>query len=663
MKYLQIYGFIFSLLVASNFSLAQDFPAVTDGVYHHGRNTARTTIADPSEDNYDIKYLKFNLHMSNDTIALGGDVTTRAVVVASSFPAYVFELDSSLTIDSVLINGVNCPLSTAAVVRTVTLPTPLHSGDLFTAHVFYHGTPVTSASIFGGIGGINNVYSPTWRTRVTFTQSESYHASEWWPCKQSLRDKIDSVDMWITVPDSLKAGSNGLLTHTTRVDPTHLRFEWKERYPIDYYLISASVAPYIDYSYYMHFTGSYDSMLVQNYVYPNPFTLPFYKRVIDSTGMMIDYFSTLFSRYPFWKEKYGHCMAPLGGGMEHQTMTTLGYFQSTIVAHELGHQWFGDNATCGTWADIMMNEGFASYVEYLFLDHFNSHALATNDMRRRQDTVMDYTGGSIFCADTTYENRIFDSRLSYDKGACFLHMLRFAINNDSEFFYLFQSYQAEKKNKTGTIADFKTEAISIFGDWVNGVSLDTFFNEWAYQQGYPKYKVSWNQKGSDIYVKLDQATSMPSSVACFTTPMEIKLHSATKDTIVRILNYQPSQIFHFTWNNTMSSMVTDPNYWLVYKLTSLIHDTTLSTVSVAQLASILPIAIVPNPATTAWTANNLPSNCMLTLTDISGRTLWQGGNDQNTSMTIPADKLPKGFYVLHIIIDNRSVSNYKLIKD
>src|SRR5690606_36725812 len=99
-------------------------------------------------------------------------------------------------------------------------------------------------------------------------------------------------------------------------------------------------------------------MLFQNYVYPNEEHFNFWKASIDSTVLMIDYFSELFGRYPFWKEKYGHCLVPLGGGMEHQTMTSQGNFNTSLTAHELGHQWFGDEVACGSWHDIWLNEGF-----------------------------------------------------------------------------------------------------------------------------------------------------------------------------------------------------------------------------------------------------------------------------------------------------------------
>ena len=619
-----------------------------------GHMTGKTTVADPAEDNYDVKYLKFNITMTNLSTAISGDVTTNAVAVIPAFSAYVFELDSTITIDSVFINGASLPVTSVGDVRTVAISPALPSGTLFIAQVFYHGTPV-SGTLFAS-AGINNLASPSWGTRATFTLSESYHAREWWPCKQSLTDKIDSVDMWITVEDSLKAGSNGMLQAITPIDSNHVRYEWKERFPIDYYLISAAVAPYVDYSYYMHFTGSTDSMLVQNYVYNNPATLPAFQSVIDSTGLMIDYFSTLYGRYPFWQEKYGHCMGPLSGGMEHQTMTTLGYFEGTLVAHELGHQWFGDNATCGTWADIFMNEGFASYTEYLFVDQFRSHAQATATIQGQQSNVKSIAAGTIYVDDTTNENRIFDSRLSYDKGACLLHMLRFIINNDSEFFSVYKTYQAQRKDSTGTIMDFRNATESVLGATINGINIDSFFSQWAYENGYPIYNVNWNQSGSDVYVTLTQTTAVPSSVPLFTIPMELQLQSAAGDTIVRVVNNLSTQTYHFTWDKTMSGIATDPNYWLVYNLNGITHDLSINNLSAPE------ISIQPNPATSSWNIANLPNASHFTLTDVSGRIRWENSNTSSSSISIPASNLAPGLYLLHIT-GNDKVAAYKLIKE
>ncbi len=105
-------------------------------------------------------------------------------------------------------------------------------------------------------------------------------------------------------------------------------------------------------------------------------TIPHYfkqnKAAIDKTGDLILLYSDLFGDYPFANEKYGHCVAPFGGGMEHQTMTTLVNFSFLLVAHELAHQWFGDFVTCSTWQDIWINEGFASYAEYLANQYLKS---------------------------------------------------------------------------------------------------------------------------------------------------------------------------------------------------------------------------------------------------------------------------------------------------
>ena len=345
--------------------------------------------------------------------------------------------------------------------------------------------------------------------------------------------------------------------------------------------------------------------------------------------------------------------------MEHQTMTTLGYFEGSVVAHELGHQWFGDNVTCGTWADIFMNEGLASYTEDIFIDHFRSHALFIDDMVSKQTDVLSVDTGSVFCDDTTSENRIFDSRLSYHKGACMLHMMRYVISNDSMFFHIYQTFQQSFRNSTATINDFKSSAKSIAGSIVNGMSLDTFFSQWAYGQGFPVYSIHWNQTGSDIALRLDQTTPVPVSVPFFTTPIDILLHSAGGDTVIRVMNNMPGQLYHFSWSKTMNSARLDPDHWLLYKLNLVTYDTTITS-GVKELLP-LPVKIYPNPTNENWTVEGVPANSTLTLTDVAGRVLWTGNNPKISSL-IPAENLAKGLYMLTVTNSDGTVATYKLVK-
>ncbi|MEI8280119.1 MAG: M1 family aminopeptidase [Bacteroidota bacterium] len=609
------------------------------------RSMAKTTVLSPDENNYDVKYVKLDLNLTNQSTAINGNVTTKAIVIAASMPQYVFELNSLLTIDSAKINGQILPVTNAVDTHTVVLPTALALNTPFTAQVFYHGTP-TSGTL-SATTGINNLTSPSWGAQATFTLSEPYEAKDWWPCKQSLMDRIDSADIWITVPASipgLKAGSNGILQRVTTLGTGDFRYEWKEKNQIDYYLISAAVAPYVDYSFYVHFPGNPDSLLVQNYVYNNPATLPNFKSVIDSTALMLQYLSTVYGTYPFMNEKYGHCMGPLSGGMEHQTMTTLGFFEGTLVVHELGHQWFGDHVTCGTWKDIWLNEGFASYTEYLYVDTFWGPTSGYNYMKNfhTQNLPPNPATGSVYVDDTTSESRIFDSRLSYAKGASTVHTLRFVINNDSAFFPLLQAYQ-QNFAATGfaTTDDFK-----VFSEAYLGASLDTFFNQWVYGQGYPIYTASWNQTGTSVMVKLNQTSAVPTSVPLFITPIEIKLRSTTGDTVVRVVNDQTSQIYSFNWDRSMTTMVIDPNDWILDLEGTITHDPSL--VSVGQISKP-NITVQPNPATHTWSLQHVPYGTSLQLTDISGRVLWEMENVEQSTVNIPAAQLSAGLYLLQTI--------------
>ncbi len=611
----------------------------------HFRAVAKTAVAAPAEEDYDVKYVKLDIAMSNVATVISGNVLTKAVARVP-MSQYVFELQNALTVDSVKINGAASTVTTSGIVRTASIAAPLPAGASFTAQVWYHGAPPATTA------GITTAKSPSWGNWVTYTLSESYEAKDWWPCKQSLQDKIDSSDVWITVADTLMAGSNGVLQNITSLPSNQKRYEWKSRYPIDYYLISAAVAKYVDYSYYVHFPGSTDSMRVQNYVYDNPQTLIRFQSVIDSVGPEILYYSDLFGRYPFWQEKYGHCMAPLGGGMEHQTMTTLGNFSGTVTPHELVHQWFGDYVTCATWKDIWLNEGFASYGEYLYLENFYGKATAQADMNSKHyntwDGVTSATNGSVYVDDTTDENRIFSSRLTYNKGGSVVHMLRYLAPSDGVFFASLRAYLQHFAFGTAITDSFKTVVQPFYTR-----NLDPFINEWIYGEGHPVYDARWNATGGKVYVSLAQQGSAPQSVNVFHLPVEVLVSGPQGDTTIVVEMRGASELVSFVWNKPVSGITIDPVDWIPHVTNSVTQDGTLAVSAVGERA----FSVAPNPSHTAWYLVGFPAGAWQ-LSDISGRLLAEG-----KGVEIGAANLPSGVYLLRVKGENGAVQTVRLLRD
>ena len=323
-------------------------------------------------------------------------------------------------------------------------------------------------------------------------------------------------------------------------------------------------------------------------------------------------------------------MAPISGGMEHQTMTTQGYFGLGLTDHELGHQWFGDHVTCNSWADIWVNEGFASYSEHLTLEYLYPGDEVQN-MLDRHSNIMSQAGGSVWVEDSLHDNSIFDSRLVYDKGAAIIHTLRFLINDDTLFFNALKQYQILYADSTASGLDF----IAVVED-VTGMDFSAFMNEWYFGEGYVKYGVRWNIVGNELFVEINEQQSMPSATPLFTNDLELKFDRTTlPDTIIRFpITSNQNQFVIPNGADYASVLSIDPNNWIINSSLGITHDPNF-TVGLNELTAEDEITISPNPASGPVTVQmNKAGSYELVVVDSRGKVVLQQNFSDSTSFDL-----------------------------
>lgn len=539
---------------------------------------------------YDVHFYFLDLNIERTSTVISGATTIGARITALTTDTFCFELNQSLIIDSIIYNNQNLTKTRVGSIVYALFTSPVAQNTDVYIKIYYHGdASVTGAGAIGD--GFSTGTSTSWGNKATWSLSEPYSAYEWFPCKQFLQDKADSAWVFVTTDKANKVGSNGLLEGVDSLLPGNKsRYRWKTNYMIDYYLISIAVAKYVDYTIYAHPTALVnDSIPVVNYIYDNPSTLPNFKAKIDSIPMILEYYSELFGLYPFYQEKYGHCMAPFGGGMEHQTMTSIGNLGSYATnAHELMHQWFGDHVTCKTWKDIFINEGFASYGEYLAYEKFRSYAAAQNLMKNVHDNVMVDPNAMVYFTDTNDVGRIFDSRLTYDKGNAVIHTLRFILD-DTLFFNGLKQFQSTYSFSTASINDLKNSL-----EASSGKNLTDYFSQWIFGEGYPIYSAQYAFDGNNLFLKVTHTTSS-TFTPLFKTPLEIKCSTNSGDTTILVDITQNSNTFMFPSSRTYTNLSFDPNNWLLNDSGSVVKNLDLIPVSAATFNLENSVHLYPNP--------------------------------------------------------------------
>jgi aminopeptidase N len=598
--------------------------------------------------NYDVKYHRFKLYIDPDTLYIKGSVTTYFKTTKDTVSEINFELTLALTVDSVTNHNSKLSFSHSSKDEIkIELGNKLALNTLDSITIYYKGIPPKDTMGFGSFS--RTMHGDNYDIPNIWTLSEPYGAKDWWPCKQSLNDKIDSIDMYVTTPKKYRAAGNGLLVNES-LNGNNKTYHWKHRYPIAAYLIAVSVTDYSVYSDWVNLPGN-KKLEVLNYVYPEDAELV--KPMTAMTPGFIQLYDRLFIPYPFMQEKYGHAEFGWGGGMEHQTMTFISSnaFNFEVISHELAHQWFGDMITMGSWHDIWLNEGFATYLTGLCYENLDPTHHWWNIWKKKK--IADITrlpDGSVYVADTANNSRLFDSRLTYNKGAMFLHTIRWVIG-DSNFYHALRSYLKDPDLAYGYAQnpDLKThfEAESL-------MDLTQLFNDWYYGQGYPTYGINAIQTSNDsLMLTLSQTTSDP-SVSFFALPVPIKFKNNEKDTLIVFNNTFSDQTFKTHLSFKADSAIFDPDRWLIAHSASVIVNVS------KEISPDRMLVINPNPANDKCFINSIglkviKTELLNTTGNILDAEMWK------PEAGIDLKNLSSGFYFIRIYTD-KGIITKKLIK-
>lgn len=516
----------------------------------HAHWVHATPVANPLTENYDLKYYRFDWQIDPAQYFIAGSATVYFETLADDFSEINFDFSTQLAVNGVSYHGQSVNHSASGdYLLTIQLPTALAAGTLDSLTITYQGAPPSN-----GFGSF--VQSQHNGTPVLWTLSEPYGAQDWWPTKNGLDDKIDSIDVYVTTAAQYRAASNGLLVSETLSGQNKV-YHWQHRYPIAPYLVAIGVTNYAQYIDNVPLSNG-TNLPMLNYVYPENLTA-----AQNGTGdlvQVLQFYDSLFHVYPFFEEKYGHAEFGWGGGMEHQTMSFVTGYSWGLLTHELAHQWFGDMVTCGSWEHIWLNEGFATYLEGLTRERFPSQVVTQwYDWKLgKLNSITSQPGGSVLVDDTTSVNRIFSSRLSYSKGAYLLNMLRWKLGDD-DFFLGLRNYLNSRQYNFAHTENLQTNL-----EGASGQNLDEFFADWFVGQGFPSYQVAWEQSSAGtVYIQLDQTTSMPSSVDFFEMPVPILLIGDNEEQLVRLEHSFNGELFEVEVPFTVTSVAFDPDLWLI----------------------------------------------------------------------------------------------------
>ena len=445
----------------------------------------------PYRANNHLLFYHLDIRINPQEKSIGGKNTVRFKMLQDGNRIQL-DLNPDLSVDKILLGSVPLKYERQFGVVFIDFPQTLRAGRTYSIDFYYSGHPVSH----GRFGGFTFGQDPSGRPWI-YTACEGIGASIWWPNKEQWRDRVQSMEISVSIPNSLVDVSNGKFLGKTDLGDGYTRWDWFVHYPINNYDVSLNVGNYV------HFSDRLGSLPLDFYALPED--LDKAKMQFAQAKGMLEAYQHYFGEYPFKKDGYKLIEVPYSG-MEHQSAVTYGnHFTNGylgrdwtgvgispkfdfIIIHESAHEWFGNAINAADVSDMWIHEAWATYLESLYVEYRWGH-----------DAALKYLDG--------YKPKIRDQRpivgqrgVLYDppedqyfKGALFINTLRSVVNNDPRWFALLHDFFQHFKYHS-----IMTEDVVSYFNQKTSMDLTPIFNQYLRHTAIPMLELKFNQADGSV---------------------------------------------------------------------------------------------------------------------------------------------------------------------
>ena len=439
----------------------------------------------PYRANNDLLFYHLDVRVDPEKKFIGGKNTIRFKMLKDGTRIQL-DLHEALHVDRILLGSTALHYQRDSGAVFVDFPETLRAGRVYTIDFYYSGNPVEK----GRFGGITFRKDPSGHPWVN-TACEGIGASVWWPNKDQWRDEVENMQISVSIPNGLVDVSNGKFAGKTDLGDGYTRWDWRVHYPINNYDVSLNIGNY------QHFADRLGNLPLDFYALPED--LDKARKQFGQAKGMLQAFQHYFGEYPFPKDGYKLIEAPYSG-MEHQSAVTYGnhfangYLERDwtgvgisprfdfIIIHESAHEWFGNSITAADVSDMWIHEGWATYLECLYVEY----------MYGREDALK-YTNG--------YKSKVRNAlpiiaprgvnrtppQDMYFKGALFLNTLRSIVNDDRRWWALIRGYYQHFKYR-----NIMTEEVVRYFNQKTGMNLTPIFDEYLRHAALPTLELKFD---------------------------------------------------------------------------------------------------------------------------------------------------------------------------